>query len=294
VVSVRRFLVETSNSGENKQKKKTMFRKFKLVPIDGNLEEHHRHDIRQIEKDLRDYNPTTRAMANLYGGVQDALFSKNKKKNNKKGRLLHINGVNANQRLHLAAANRMRMQQLIHGSNEVQAQHKGISSVGVQQEMMEVKEEAEAKQAEPDEKTAAKEEMLMMNEKQAQRSNLAIPSRQRSKFAELVGATSGTIGTNRLGEVVIRGGTLRNTSYSDIMRALYINSKFKIPGLPETVAELKRLGVSTSLFTSRQARQLYSASASAENVFQQQQQQQQQKGSGCARGKALQSILRLY
>jgi len=273
-----------------------MFRKFKLVPIDG-LEEHHqpRSDIQQIEKDLRQYNPTTRAMANLYAGVQDALFSKNKMQKKKSGLLMNGANANANQRLHLAAANRMRMQQLIHGSNEVQPKHQGTSSVGAQQQqegavvVME-EEEEEKKQAETDEKTVAKEDMMMMNEKQVQRSNLAIPSRQRSKFAELVGATSGTIGANRLGEVIIRGGTLRNTSYSDVMRALYVDSKSKskIPGLPETVAELKRLGVSTLLFTSRHARQLYSAASSDEKVF------RQQKGSGRARGKALQRILRLY
>jgi hypothetical protein len=132
------------------------------------------------------------------------------------------------------------------------------------------------------------EKKEILGETQAQRSKLAIPARHSKKFTQLVEASTGTIGANRAGEVVIRGEPLRNTSYSDVMRALYVDSKFTIPGLAETVSELKRLGVNTSLFTSHNARQLYSASASKRKSV------SQQKGSGIIRHKSFPRMLRLY
>jgi hypothetical protein len=277
-----------------------MFRKFKLVPIDGEAEPEHPKNIAEIEKALREYNPTTRAMANLYGGIQDALFSKNKKNCTKQKK------ISANERLHLVAANRMRMHRLLQGSNEPQTQLQGTSgeraddegaSGGLVEEKtavdvpgkkemeMEVEEQetgkaktekAKAKAKKDEEEEEEEEEKEEKDEQifgENRRSNMAIPKRHDSKFTQLAGKISGTIGSNRLGEVIIRGGTLRNTSYSDVMRALYVDYKFTTPGLVETVAELKRLGVKMSLFTSRKAKQLYSAPAS-DKVF------SQQKGSG--------------
>ena len=55
-----------------------MFQKFKLVPLDG--VEQQQNDMKQLEKDLHGYNPTIRAMTNLYGGIRNALFSKQKRR----------------------------------------------------------------------------------------------------------------------------------------------------------------------------------------------------------------------
>ncbi len=259
-----------------------MFRKFKLVPIDAEGE--HPKNIEEIEKALREYNPTTRAMANLYGGIQDALFSRDKKKTKK---------ISANELLHLVAANRMRIHRLLQGSNEAQTRFQEMSGEDTQKKSVDEEtnedlaedEMAQKIKLEKEEKDP-KEQMELIGE--SERSNLAIPTRFGKKFTQLAKIISGTIGSNRLGEVIIRGETLRNTSYSDVMRALYVDSKFTIPGLVETVAELKRLGVKTSMFTSRNARQLYSVPTSDKLYL-------QQKGSGGSiEQRTFPRILRLY
>ena len=124
-----------------------------------------------------------------------------------------------------------------------------------------------------------------VEERQTRLSNLAIPTRHGAKFSKLMEAVSDTVGTNHNGELVIRGKRLKNTSYSDVMRALYVDSKFAVPGLTETVSELKLLGVEPSLFTSRRARVLFSAAPSNKKL-------PQQKGSG--RCPVAKRMLRLY
>jgi hypothetical protein len=89
--------------------------------------------------------------------------------------------------------------------------------------------------------------------------NLAIPKRHKEKFEQLIEKVSETITYGNDGQVVIHGRSLNNTSFSDIMRALYVDSKFTVPGLSETVAELKRNNVPPRLITSSRARTLYTA-----------------------------------
>lgn len=247
-----------------------MFEKYKLVRVNAPAEKETQQqplDMRQMEKDLRNYNPTIRAMANHYGGIQDALFSKKKR-----------NNPSPQQRLHLAAANRLRLQQLIrgHGENPMANEETQLQSHS------ELKHNPDVKDVVEDGTDEVKSVTLQPN--------LAIPARHGIKFAKLVEAASGTIGANRFGELVIRGKKLDNTSYSDVMRALYVNSNFTVPGLAETVAELKLLGVEPTLFTSRRARVLYSAEPSSRKK----QGSPQQKGSGSSRLLKRKGMLRLY
>jgi hypothetical protein len=269
VVLVRPYLVGTSHNFK-------MFRKFKLVPIDGS-EQQQQTDIKQLEKELRGYNPTVRAMTNLYGGMQDALFSKKKKRRG--------GGLSTEQRLHLAAANRLRMQQLLHG-------HERVKDTLLQAPQPQPLQSEPKLQPELDQLNIEKGDTDAgggyEEDRQTGVSNLAIPTRHSAKFSKLMEAASDTVGTNQSGELVIRGKRLKNTSYSDVMRALYVDSNFTVPGLNEIVSELKVLGVEPSLFTSRRARVLYSAApSSATNK-----KLRQQKGSGkCFVAKRM---LRLY
>src|SRR5574343_387596 len=95
---------------------KQAYRKFKLVPIDEDSDELGKSAADKLERYVRKYNPTIRAMANSYGGMQDALFSKNTR-------------LTPAQRLHIYNANRAR----IHRMNKSTDVSKDSSSKQVEQ-----------------------------------------------------------------------------------------------------------------------------------------------------------------
>jgi hypothetical protein len=126
---------------------------------------------------------------------------------------------------------------------------------------------------------AAELEMLMKNP----RPNVAIPKKYATKYENLIKLASDSIGVGDNGEVVIRGREVANSSYSDVMRALYSDTKGKaaaLPGLSETVGELKRLNVPSSMITSSRARAIYQSVG--------------QKGSGKCYYYGRPKMLRLY
>jgi hypothetical protein len=252
-----------------------MFRKFKLVPIDDSEAQ---LDMQQVEKDLREYNPTARAMTNLYGGIQDALFSKKKKGPQK--------GPTTSQRLHLVAANRMRMEQLMRGNNEP-PQRTNAAAVQQPEVHDDEKEMPMSHKTNVVNDADMEDNVKKVGEMKPVVLNVAIPQRQKEKFDKLAEIMSDTIGANRLGELVIRGETLRNTSYTDVMRALYVDPKSKLDGLDETVSELKRLQVDRNLVNSRFAKKQLSDAPDSKKV-------RHQKGSGSMLRKAHPRILRLY
>lgn len=252
-----------------------MFEKYKLVRIDQADSEQQQHlDMRQLEKDLRNYDPTMRAIANHYGGIQDALLSTKKRKN-----------LSPQTRLNLVAANRARMERLIRARGEATLTD---ALAGMQtREQAAPPEPASQKQTVEDAKVGAEDDYEA--KPVTGQSNLAIPVRHSAKFTKLMKFASDTIGSNRHGELVIRGKKLDNTSYSDVMRALYVDSNFTVPGLDQTVAELKTLGVEPTLFTSRRARQLYSTAQPNKKTS-----MPQQKGSGRGEFVNRKRMLRVY
>ena len=206
-------------------------------------------------------------MANIYGGVEVAL-------DNRQVRCI------ASERLHLLNANRSRMEHLIRGNSEAatqqQSHHPSPDVPTLQPNQETYPQETVKENGEDDSK------MLP-----ATQFNVAIPSRHSAKFASLMKHTIDIIGSNRLGEVVINNRTLKNTSFTDVMRALYVDSNFNVPGLPQVVAELKRLDVPTELFSSKRARNMYLASSRATPA-------PQQQGSGCRRSSDSSSAIHRY
>ena len=50
---------------------------------------------------------------------------------------------------------------------------------------------------------------------------------------------------------------IRGTSYADVLRALFVNSRFQVAGLCEAVEALRKAGVPTSMLGSKRAVEMY-------------------------------------
>jgi hypothetical protein len=91
---------------------------------------------------------------------------------------------------------------------------------------------------------------------------LAIPQSSQSNFTKIMDLVAESIKPGPNGEVVIEGKKLPETSFTDVMRAMFTDSKRKpVPGLAQTVTELKRLGVPETLLKAKKAKELYKAAA---------------------------------
>lgn len=214
-----------------------LFRKFKLVPISELPQQGSEHVVEQVERHLRKYDPTLRAMANTYIGMDEALHGKKK--------------LTANARLNLLNSNRAR---LLHMSKtDPQVTNVPVSKVP--------QEAVVAEQSFVEQDLMDGYDVKSKSEHKAT-PLLAIPESSQINFTKIMDLTAGSIKPGPNGEVVIEGKTLPKTSFSEVMRAMFTDSKKKnLPGFAQTVAELKRLGVSDTLLKAKKAKELYKAAA---------------------------------
>lgn len=218
------------------------FRKFKLVPVgdqrETNSSSSSKCDMEQLERSLRKYDPKIRAQANYYKSMLDALY------NNKTERLT------PSQQLHIYSANRSRIQQLRNPTMETSDESLPIKHLEPEYEMNVNRRGAEQEEEQEERKYKPQSDAGAVN----------IPKKFQARFQNVLDQTSDTIQANNRGELVIKGRELPNTSYADTMRALYVDSKFFVPGLTEVVHELKRTGVTLNLLASKRAKNMYSQS----------------------------------
>jgi hypothetical protein len=210
-----------------------LFKKLKLVPADELPQFTNQHVVGQVEKYLRNYNPTVRAMANSYTGMGEALHGKKKRSTSNK--------------LNLFNSNKARYLQLL----------KSTSSSADVPPPMEMPVNVESQQQQQQELKARPLDVEDTDKKHEVKPLLAIPAKSQDKFEAVLEIAGGAIKPGKHGEVVIEGKALPNTSYSDVMRALFVNSRKSPKGLGQTVAELKRLGVPMALLKSKTAMDLY-------------------------------------
>lgn len=217
-----------------------LFRKFKLVPLSELPQQGSAHVVGQVERHLRKYDPTLRAMANTYIGMDEALHGKKK--------------LTAKARLNLLNSNRAR---LLHMSR-TDSQVANVPAGQVPQETV----VAEQSFVERDVKSGYDEELKAEPKPTPL---LAIPASSQGNFSKIMDLVAGSIEPGPDGEVVIEGKALPKTSFSDVMRAMFTDSKkTSVPGLARTVTELKRLGVPDTLLKAKKAKALYKAAAAGQ------------------------------
>ena len=92
------------------------------------------------------------------------------------------------------------------------------------------------------------------------------------------------------GEIVIRNQSIPGSSYSAVMRALFVNPKVgeaSPRGLKQAVSELKRIGVSRNLLMSKHARNLYDVKQTGSGRLMSEEKKKKNKKRIC-------KVLRLY
>ena len=215
------------------------FRKLKLVPIGEVTQQAKQHVVGAIEKHLRTYDPKLRAMANNYVGIREALHGKKK-------------GLTARQQLNLLNSNRARYLRLLKPGANAEV------PITLPDTLPTILPTVEQQVEEQDSKASVS---LLDREDSDDKVKpvplIAIPSGSHHKFKAVMEASADTIKPGRHGEVVIQDKVLPNTSYADVMRGLFVNRKAAVPGLAQTVTELKRLGVPVTRLKSKTAIDLY-------------------------------------
>jgi hypothetical protein len=245
-----------------------LFKKLKLVPVDEIPQPTNQNVVGQVEKYLRNYNPTVRAMANSYTGMGEALLGKKKRSTSNK--------------LNLFNSNKARYLQLL----------KSTSSSADVPPPMEMPVNVEPQQQELKARPLDVEDT---DKKHEVKPLLAIPAKSQDKFEAVLEKAGNAIKPGKHGEVVIEGKALPNTSYSDVMRALFVNTRKSPKGLGQTVAELKRLGVPMALLKSKTAMDLYKKAEAGQGQLGSGRRIQKVKTLGKAKKmKKISKVLRLY
>jgi hypothetical protein len=242
---------------ENNLETMDLFKKFKLVPVGSTAAP--MSNVEKAEQQLRNYNPSLRAMANNYTAMNDALHGR------KRGRT-------AKSRLNLLNANRARLQYI----QNLATFPTDISSV---QDVDNLQDEAPKKRRSRTSKkkiqsaftdqsesiletplaTPAKSNRKFDFDGLVAQARRAIPKNRQNDFDDLVAETSGALRPGNRGEMVIQNKSVPATSYAAVMRAMLVNTRgTSTPaGLKEAVSELKRIGVSDKILNTRRARRLY-------------------------------------
>lgn len=190
---------------------------------------------------VRDYDPTLHAKTNAYVGMRQALFGRKP-------------GWTARKRLDLLSSNMARYKHL--ASTAPLPENEQIQHEQIQHETPKVREDSDYIDVKPqhddlEEKVQPGYEFKPL---------LAIPKNRYGDFENLRSLSSNTIKAGKHGEIVIRGTTVPGSSYSDVMRAIYISPKRgkALPvGLAEVVSELKRLDAPSTLLFAKRAQALY-------------------------------------
>lgn len=223
-----------------------LFEKFKLVPFkedSKNKPESEKNDASKLTKYLRNYNPVLRSMVNSYAGMRDAVHGRK-------------HSLTAKDRLNLLNTNRARLLHLrradVGSSQPVENDDlpKPISVTGhlkdEQKDAIEATHKTEGKSY-----TAA-----------SPTTKLPVPKQYKGKFTALMKAAPGALEAGRFGELVIQNKVVPSTSFNEVVKALFVDSKKPLPrGVIEAISELKRVGVSHSLLSAKRAKALLSESS---------------------------------
>lgn len=212
-----------------------LFQKHKLVPIEQYNQQGREHVVGAAERHLRKYDPTLRSMANTYVGMQNAMFGKNAR------------GLTGRNKLMLLNSNKARYLRMLKsgGSEPVQP----VQAFGEQNEI--------------DKKTEhpSDEKFFDADDKPAINPLLAIPTNSLNSFKIIMNHVGDAVRPGPNGEVVINNEVVPGTSFSDVMRGLFVNvrgkNKTPLPGLSQTVSELKRRGVPSGLLKANKAKYWY-------------------------------------
>ena len=186
---------------------------------------------------FQNYTPTPQAMEDRYSEMQGALESQTDS-------TLH------EPRLALHDANLQQLKQLSGGQ-----QGSGQAEVSSQDK--------------PPESTNGDTKRLYSNEKHAG-STLEegacmpapiIPRHHLAKFARLLQlleiAAPNALRSSVHGELTLGGTIVPGSSYANVMRGLYTDTPFTLPGMHDAISVLHQAGVPISLLSSRRAKRLY-------------------------------------
>lgn len=260
------------------------FEKYKLVPYNESQKtakaKHKAVNISptvlaKTQKYVRDYDPTLRAKTNAFIGMRKALFGRQ-------------SGWTARKRLDVINSNMARYKHL--------ASHTPLEEHGQTQQDQQETPRLEAVNEYIEVKPLNKE---LEDEKPEDELKpvVNIPKPFRAKFQQMRTLSSKTIKRGKDGEVVIRGAAVPNSSYSDVMRAMFVSPKGDAPlpdGLPETLTELKRLNASPSVLSASRARALYSKTVVPAQTGSGRSKPRKRKIDVSAKNKKSAKILRLY
>lgn len=258
------------------------FEKYKLVPFDESKKPFKTSSrsvnnsptmLAKAQKYLRDYDPTLRAKTNAFIGMRKALFGRQ-------------TGWTARKRLDVLNSNMARYKHLASDSpleedSQTQQETPRLGAVNDYTEVKPLNEELEGLKTEDDELKP------LVN----------IPKPYRAKFQQMRTLSSKTIKRGKAGEIVIRGTPVPNSSYSDVMRAMFVSPKGDTPlpdGLPEALTELKRLKASPSVLSATRARVLYSKTVVPEQTGSGRSKPTKLKSDVTVKNKKSAKILRLY
>jgi hypothetical protein len=259
----------------------TTFKKFKLVPADEH-EKSARVSIQNVQKLIRNYNPLLRGMANSYSGMQNAAHDK-KRTSSAKDRLNLLNSNRA-RFLHL------KKNSFYNNDEALQQQQELVESknAGLYAEKTANVDESQWMEPEISEKSFEESEKSFKSLADTKPSSSTENLKwSKDKFTLLKDLVGNAIKPNRLGELMINNKTLRNASYDQVMRSLFVDENEEVPGLSQTVKELKRIGVPLEILGSKRAR----------NLFQVVSPKQKGKGQFIGKWKApvkARKVLRLY
>ena len=209
--------------------------------------------ISEAEQELRKYNPTMRAMAGHYEGMREALALSPTAAHR------DASGMDSTDETRLAKyeANRYRLGKLA-GTGEKAMPDPEVAGGSTAPTPPTPHVEVAAEVAEADDPEDA-DAGATTRTKTA--STSTIPKQHLSKYRQLMqhlsNSTAKVLEASSHGELIVGGKILRGTSYSDVLRSLFVNSKFAVPGLPEAVTALHAAGVPNKMLGSQRAKRIH-------------------------------------
>ena len=94
-------------------------------------------------------------------------------------------------------------------------------------------------------------------------SDVVIPRNQKGKYKNMIdhlqASAPNAIQASERGELILDGKILRNTSYSDVIRNLYVDSNFLVPGTEEILHTLNRANLPVNMLGSKRAKRIFTS-----------------------------------